>query len=47
MTPVPPMSSAPGDPPPEEVGLGWPNPPAALDVSRETPITSSGVGWPE
>ncbi len=47
MTPVPPKSPAPGDPPPEEVGLGWPIPLAALDVSRETPIASSGVGWPE
>lgn len=47
MTPVTPKSPAPDEPAPETVGLGWPAPPEDLDVSRETPATSSGLGWPK
>lgn len=30
-----------------EGGLGWPEPPNADDVSRETNTKPSGLGWPE
>ena len=30
-----------------EVGLGWPEPPNADAVSRETTTNPSRLGWPE